>query len=527
MNFIMSPNQIIQKLLKIRGLKSKKQIDEFFNPPHPKDIKSPFDSQSAIDLINSHISQNHKIAIYGDYDVDGICSTAILWETLYATYKNVFPHIPHRESEGYGLSTKGIDHCLSQDAKLIITVDNGIVAHEQIAYARGKNCDVIIIDHHEPDKKLPNANVILHSTSCCAAGLAWFFARDYTEHRIPARIVTQSVAGGLNTEHLSLVAIATVCDLVPLLGINRSFVKNGLEDLKNTKRAGLLAIIQETAIQKITPYEIGFIIGPRLNAMGRLEHAIDSLRLLCTPKLDQATQLAKLLGETNKLRQDETKSSLDHALAALDENNLPDLIVVSDAGYHAGVIGLIAGKLTEKYHRPSIAISVGETESKASCRSIPGFHITEYLRKFDKLLNAVGGHSMAAGFTVSNLNLPKLLKKLNATKIDPKILVKVQRVDLEIPLELVNLDLWLALQRLEPFGMGNPKPIFRSIAVTPTDIKKIGSLGNHLKFKVGDIDCVWFNAGEISSKTGDLVYSLDENHYNGTTTLQLVVKNYG
>src|SRR3989344_2966447 len=172
----MAPDQIMEKILTLRGISN---LDEFFNPPHPKDIKSPFDSQPAIELIKKHIILNNKIAIYGDYDVDGICATAILWETIYASYKNVFPHIPHRESEGYGLSVKGIDHCLSQEAKLIITVDNGIVAHEQIEYARNRGSEVIIIDHHESDSQLPKANCILHSTSCCAAGLAWFFARDY------------------------------------------------------------------------------------------------------------------------------------------------------------------------------------------------------------------------------------------------------------------------------------------------------------------------------------------------------------
>lgn len=522
----MPPDQIITKLLKIRGLTTKKQIDEFFNPAHPKDIKSPFVSQPAIDLIKKHIALNNKIAIYGDYDVDGICSTAILWETLYTNYKNVFPHIPHRESEGYGLSIAGIDHCLEQGAKLIITVDNGIVAHQQIAYARSKNCDVIIIDHHEASDQRPKANCILHSTSCCAAGLTWFFCRDL-QKKFPSPELRRGVRG----EVLELVAIATICDIVPLIGPNRSFAKYGLEELNHTTRPGLIALFKDADLptnheltNQLTPYHVGFIIGPRLNAMGRLEHAIDSLRLLCTHNVGQAAKLAKLLGDTNRMRQDETKSSLDHALAALDENNLPDLIVVSDTGYHSGVIGLIAGKLTEKYHRPSIAISIGETESKASCRSISGFHITEYLRTFDKLLTAVGGHAMAAGFTVSNLNLPKLLKKLNATKINPKLLVKTQRVDLEISLELANWDLWLALQRLEPFGMGNPQPVFKSINLQISNIKSVGKDGKHLKFKVGNIDAIWFNAKNISEDFCDVIYQINEDTYGNIPKLQLIVR---
>ena len=501
----MTLDEIIKKILEIRGITNP---NEFFNPTHPKDIKSPFDSQPAIDLIKKHIGLNNKIIVYGDYDVDGICATAILWETLYADYKNVFPHIPHRESEGYGLSIKGIDHCLSQDAKLIITVDNGIVAFDKIDYIRQRGCDVIVIDHHEPDEKLPNANVVLYSKDCCAAGLSWFFARDY---------LNKSVS-------LELATIATVCDLVPLTGINRSFVKHGLVELQNTPRLGLLALTQEAGLKKIGVYEIGYMIGPRINAMGRLEHAIDSLRLLCTHKLDQATQLAKLLADTNKMRQDETKTAVDHALGMIDENNLPDLIVVSDTGYHAGVIGLIAGKLTEKYHRPSIAISIGETESKASCRSVSGFHITDYLRKYVKLLVAVGGHSMAAGFTVSNQNLPNLLKKLNKTSIDPKFLVKTQRVDLEIPLSSITYELLTKLKTLEPFGLGNPSIVFSTSEVEISDVKSVGADGKHLKFKVGDFDAIWFNAKQIPEGLVDVVYQLEINEFNGKTSLQLNIR---
>lgn len=522
----METDSIIKLLLKNRGLKTKKQIDEFFHPTHPEDIKAPFDSKPAIRLIKSHIKKGHKIAVYGDYDVDGLCSTAILWETLYEDYKNVFPHIPHRESEGYGLSIAGIDHCLAEGARLIIAVDNGIVAHEQIKYCRDKKCDIIIIDHHEASDQRPKANSILHSTSCCAAGLTWFFCRDYlkTEHRIP------------NTEHLSLVAIATICDIVPLIGPNRSFAKYGLEELNHTHRPGLLALFQEAGLsttnhEPITPYHVGFIIGPRLNATGRLEHAIDSLRLLCTKDPVRASLLAASLGQTNRDRQDATLSAVNHAMNQVTNNQLTSLIVVADQTYHQGVIGLVAAKLVEKYHRPAIAISIGEVQSKGSARSVSGFHITDHLRISEKLLINVGGHAMAAGFTVSNLNLPKLLKELNNVKIDPKILVKTQRVDAEIPLTTIDQKLVTRLKEFEPFGLGNPTPVFLSKNVTITDPRPVGRDGKHLKFKAGNLEAIWFNVPSPSlfQREGrgvsyDLTYQIEEDTWNGQSKLQLIIK---
>ena len=234
----MTEAKIIQKLLENRGLTTKKAMDEFFHPTHPKNIPSPFDPQPAVQLIKSHIKSGNKIYIYGDYDVDGLCSTAILLETLYSQYKNVFPHIPHRREEGYGLSQKGIDRCLELGAKLIISVDNGITALDQVKYCRDRGCDIIIIDHHEPGDTLPPANAILYSPVSCAAGLTWFFCHDLqkTEH------------WALNFEHLSLVSLATICDLVPLTGINRSFAKYGLEELNHTIRPGLLALFESASL---------------------------------------------------------------------------------------------------------------------------------------------------------------------------------------------------------------------------------------------------------------------------------------
>jgi len=503
----MDIDSVSKKLLKNRGLITDKQIQDFFSPIQPQDIKSPFDSSPAIELINLHIKAGNAIAIYGDYDVDGICSTAILWETLHKNYANVFPHIPHRESEGYGLSIKGMDACLEKGAKLIIAVDNGIVAIKEAEYCRAHNCDLIIIDHHEKTDKLPDANVILHSIETCAAGLSWFFCRDYLSP---------------NIEHLALTAIAVICDMVPLLGINRSFAKYGLQELNQTTRVGLLALYKEASITAVTPYEVGFMIGPRINAMGRLEHAIDSLRLLCTNAPGRAEELAIILGSTNKARQDLTTASVNHALISVD--TAYDILMVADPSYPAGIIGLIASKLTEKYHRPAIAISVGEKESKASARSVIGFHITDHIHSADHLLLGAGGHAMAAGFTVETAKILELTKFLQNVKIPSELLVKQSRVDAEISLDLVSLELWQEIQKFAPFGLGNPTPVFETKKVIVDNVKKMGKTFQHSKLQIGNLEAVAFNITEIPNNPIDLIYSLDKNTWNGNSKLQLLVK---
>ena len=503
---------LTKTLLEKRGLKSKQEIAEFFSPTAPEHIVSPFDSTPALRLIKEHIKKHHKIAIYGDYDVDGICSTAILWETLHQNYSPVFPHIPHRESEGYGLSNKGIDLCLAEGAKLIITVDNGIVADDEVAYCRKNDCDIIIIDHHEPAQKLPDANVILHSTITCAAGLTWFFCRDFqTMNDEPT-----------NYEQLSLVSIAVICDIVPLLGVNRSFAKYGLEELNKAQRPGLRALFNEAAISKIGTYEVGFIIGPRLNAMGRLEHAIDSLRLLCTRNPKRARGLAMILGETNKARQDQTQSAVRHALDHVDLRQ--SVLMVADVSYPQGVIGLIAGKLAEKYYRPAIAVSVGEVESKASARSIPGFHITEHIRTASHLLLGAGGHAMAAGFTVETGKLAELTTILSQVEIAPELLLRKSRVDAEIPLSTINSELLTMIKSFEPFGLGNPRPVFKTSHVTVSSSKKMGKSLQHTKLQIDGLEAVAFNISEIPANPVDIEYTVDENTWNDQTKLQLMIK---
>ncbi len=511
----MTTDEIVAQLLQNRGLTTRGQVEQFFNPPPPSGLPTPFNSQPAIKLIQKHIQKQNKIAVFGDYDVDGICATAILWETLYHSYPHVFPHIPHRENEGYGLSIKGIDHCLSQGAKLIIAVDNGIVAFDQIDYCKSKDCDIIVIDHHEPSDKLPTPNVLLHSTSACAAGLTWFFCRDlpkpYTLHP--------------NT--LELVAIATICDLVSLLETNRSFAKHGLVELNRTHRPGLLALFAEAHLSKpytLNPYHVGFTVGPRLNAMGRLEHAIDSLRLLCTSNLARAKELAKLLNATNQQRQTETDLSITHAMNQVTNNQLTGILLSADTSYHPGIIGLIAARLVETYWRPSIVVAISDGQSKGSARSIPGFHITEFFRQHAKLFIDLGGHAMACGFTIPTAKIDDLSRLLASAKIDKKLLVKQQRVDLEIPLTLVNLDLYSKLRLFEPYGLGNPTPVFQSTGQI-SDIKTVGRENKHLKFKVDGLDAIWFNATHpLNPIPYTLSYSVEKDTWNGQSKLQLIVK---
>lgn len=507
----MSIDQIIARLLANRNLTTPEEISEFFTPIRPEDLSTPFDSTPAIGLIHSHIDQKNQIFIYGDYDVDGVCSTAILWETLYHAYERVLPHIPDRKTEGYGLSIAGIDKCLARGAKLIIAVDNGIAAHEAVNYCRALGCDIIIIDHHEVGETLPTANVILHSTTTCAAGLSWFFCRDFT--RAP------------HTEHLSLVSLAVICDLVPLLGINRSFATYGLQELNQTKRLGLRALLSED--RQLDTYAVGYIIGPRLNATGRLEHAIDSLRLLCTKDFDQAQELAKKLNTINASRQELTESSILLASQQLSTNPTThnSLLITSSTTYHEGIIGLIASRLTEKHYRPSIAISIGDTHSKGSARSITGFHITDHLRQFSHLLVNVGGHAAAAGFTIENSKLDQFIQLVQIVQLPPEILTRKSRIDCDIPLRAINHELYAKLQEFQPFGLGNPTPTFQSTNVAITNPRRIGKQLNHLKFKVDGLEAVYFNAMNYEPRaTGNIIYTIDLNEWNGSQNLQLIVK---
>jgi len=484
--------EIVEILLENRGMKTEKQIEEFLNPPSPEKLTvkdlglDQKQLDKAIKRIKKAIDNEERIIVYGDYDADGICATAILWETLYKLNKKVMPYIPERVNEGYGLNKKSISALKEKnsDLKLIITVDHGVTANEKIKYAESLGVDVIVCDHHQLGKEKPKCLAVVHTDKVCAAAIAWYLSQEIQKSE-NCRLKAD--------DFLDLVAIATIADMEPLLGVNRSLAKYGLEALNKTKRCGLLAIFEEAGIKQgeIKPYEVGFIIAPRLNAMGRMEHALESLRLVCTSKAEQAKDLAIKLGLTNKERQLLTQETAKHAralfLAQEKEGHLPNLAFISHESYQEGVIGLAAGKITEEFYRPAIVVAKGEVYSKASARSINGFNIIEVIRAQSDLLVDAGGHPMAAGFTIETVKLEEIksrLLELAQKELDGGKLTKTLKIDCEIPLEKVTFKLYEQTRAFAPFGIGNPEPVFASRQMKVFDARVIGSEGKHLKLRV-------------------------------------------
>lgn len=529
---------VINILLENRGINTKNERDEFLNPKLDSvTVKTvgidTSQLKKAVKRIKKAIKSKEQIVVFGDYDVDGICGSAILWETLYRLGVTVMPYIPHRIDEGYGLSIKGIDNVSEQIANvsLIITVDNGIVANVAVSHASKKGIDVIITDHHVPSSTPPKAHAIIHTTLPCGAGVGYLLSREILKQ-------VQDDIG--EDDHLELVALATIADLVPLTGANRTLTKFGLEKLRQTKRLGLLALFKEAALDAKTlgSYHVGHIIAPRLNAMGRLEYAMDSLRLLCTTNPKRAEDLAQLLGSTNKDRQELTAETVQHALSRIrnKELRIKKLLFLAHETYQQGVIGLVAGKLVEEYYRPSIVVSIGKEYSKASARSVKGFNIIEFIRSASEHLIDAGGHPMAAGFTVETKKLTLLqsrLERLAEEQLTEEALTRILRIDMEIPLNAVTEELYKAIQKLAPFGMGNPEPVFVSRDVVIDDMRLVGRDQNHVKLRVSSedtaFDAIAFGLAPRSSEFHignklDIAYSIGLDEWNGRKKLQIKIK---
>jgi single-stranded-DNA-specific exonuclease len=533
-----SEEEIVRVLLANRGIKKEKQRKEFFNPidPHEISLKSlgvnETEIKKAIERVRIARKKAEHVIIYGDYDADGVCSTAILWETLHAAMIDVLPHIPDRFDEGYGVNPDSVEVLKKKDDKLglIITVDNGIVAYDGIKRANELGIDVIVIDHHQPGKNFPHAFAVVHSTAVCGAALSWFFSKEIAEDFL----IPQShfkIGDGLE-----LAAIGTIADQLPLLGPNRSLAKFGLDELNETKRPGLLALFEEARIEKgnIGPYEVNFIIAPRINSVGRLSDGIASLRLLCTRRKDKAIELAREIGKTNLQRQKIVDEVVTHALLGIKDNK-EKIIVLANESYHEGVIGLAASKLVEEFYRPAIVLSKKGEKSKASARSISGFNIIEAIRNTGLILEG-GGHPMAAGFSIETERIEEFAAKINKISeetLTDEILERKLRIDLEIGFEQISQRLMDRLKEFEPTGLGNPTPVFVTRAVEVVSVSVVGRDAKHLKLKLKEnghfFDSIFFGGGEIYSDMSAgskiaVVYSIEENVWNGYKNLQLKIK---
>ncbi len=472
-----SLKQLEKILLKNRDLDDGKV---FFNPPHPTDLttKETGLSVSALSAVATRLLQardlHEEVIIFGDYDADGVCATAILWEALFSLGIRVQPFIPDRFNHGYGLTVAAIEALTAKSKPdLIITVDNGIVAYEALELAKKLGIFTIVTDHHQADtKKLP-ADLILHSTKLSGSGVAWMLA-----HFMAPDVAKRS---------LELAGLATIADQVPILGANRSVAWHGIKALRSTKRLGLLELFAVSGVEqaKITEKTVGFGIAPRINAMGRLASAFDALRLLCTTSPVRAKNLARLLQDKNVERQQLTLDLVAVAKLQAEDQLDASVLVIHSTAFHEGVIGLIAGRLVEEYHKPAIVIAMGESTGKGSARSTAAVNIVELLRSVREHLLELGGHPMAAGFSIEEkkLELFRQAAQENVTKI---MLDQPAEEEIEaecvLPAQLVTLATAEYLEKYAPFGSQNRQPIFAIHDATCVSTKLVGKQANHRKY---------------------------------------------
>lgn len=518
-------NWLLLLLAKNRGLISKKQIENFLAPKLEDILEVRLtDTQKAISRILVALKKNQKIIVYSDYDADGICATAIMWETLFDMGADVLPYVPHRIKEGYGLSKVAITNLAKKKVKLIVTVDHGVTAKEQIEYAKSLGVDVIVTDHHLLPKVLPKPTALVHTVDLCGAGVAWRFCWDLVKKQNPS--YRQQLL-----EKLELAALATVADLVPLIGANRAIVKIGLEHLRKTTRPGIQALYRTTSLNgEIGTYEIGHVLAPRLNAMGRIEHGIDSLRLLCAKNVSLAERLARLLSKTNSKRYDLTVKALEQTLEMVDEEQTVG--VIAHDSLHEGVIGLVASRLVEAHHKPMIVIAKRGVYSKGSARSIPGFNIVEAIRSTSEYLIDGGGHPMAAGFTIETRHIDAFAAKVNSyaqTRITQELLEPIINIECQLEPEDINQKTLEIVKLLEPYGMGNPQPLFLTREMVVEDARIVGLDNQHLKLQLSGIGAIAFNMGKNLAQLRpgflvDVVYTLAQDRYNGPGQLQLKIK---
>jgi single-stranded-DNA-specific exonuclease len=460
------------------------------------------DMAEAVTRIRQAIREDELIAVYGDFDADGITGTVLFTETLHALGGRVIPYIPHRIDEGYGLNEHAIRKLAKREVNLILTVDCGARAAQQARYARDLGLDVIITDHHSLSHELPPAVAVIDAKRAdCSypfkalSGVGVAFKLAQALLLVNGQVRPRAAQSPLAEEQLmDLVALGTVADLSPLISENRYLVRRGLAQLNQPRRPGTAAMMEQAQVkpESVTANTISYVLAPRLNAAGRVDDAMLGYRLLTTSSPQQAQQLAKHLESKNRQRQEATRATMEKALLQVADQEDEALLFAMGDDFPAGVVGLVAQRLCDEFHRPAVVVSVRARDSVASARSVDAFDIAAALDSCAHLLKRYGGHTKAAGFTVSNENLPILQHKLLETATEHLAgldLLPTLDIDAELPLDSLAPEAFATTHQLEPLGEGNPEPVFLSPGVEVREVRVVGN--DHLKLVLSDGHLVW------------------------------------
>ena len=537
-------NPVILQLLYNRGLDNQQKIDEFLYPDYSRDI-NPWQKLSQINLALERIEQalknQEKVVIHGDYDADGVCSTCLMMETLQAIgLKKISVYIPHRETEGYGLNTNTINQFIKDKINLIITVDCGIANAAEIALAKENNIDTIVTDHHHEPLHMPSqavaildpaiANEPYPFKNLAGVGVAFKLAQ--------ALVAKYKLGEGFEKWLLDLVAISTVTDCMPLLSENHTLVRYGLLVLNKTKRLGLRELFKKIGNNfKIIDEEIiGYRIGPRLNAAGRMDHANTAYQLLITDNQKEAEKLTKKLSDSNTARQQITEKIVKQAKERIDSQNEESVLFAFHEKWPVGVLGLVAGRLADEYNKPTFVITKNRGAIVGSGRSIPALNIIETLQECEEFLSHFGGHAQACGFSLKKITdydeFIKKFRQLSAKKMHGVDLRKKIYIDHEIKLDDIAWPLITELEKFSPYGEGNRRPKFLLKKVKIIDIQQVGKDKKHLRLLVSQNrkvqKSIGFNFGAWLEKVKpgeflDLIVELGINEWNGSKEIQLKI----
>ncbi|MFA5128496.1 MAG: single-stranded-DNA-specific exonuclease RecJ [Patescibacteria group bacterium] len=545
---------VILQLLANRGIKTQEQIDEFLYPDYSQDIHDPYlflDMEKAVERIFLALEKKEKIIVHGDYDADGVCSALVVVSTLLAMGADVQVYLPHRELEGYGLNMQTVEELGKNGVNLIITTDCGISNRLEIKRAAELGIDVIITDHHAEPPNLPEAAFAIIDPHLSREKYPF---RDLAGAGVAFKLVQailkspQFKFGGLQFDPeafekwlLDLVAIATITDIMPLLGENRTLVKHGLLVLNKTQRIGLKKLVESLGLNKnkdLDAKNVAFQIGPRLNAAGRIDHANQAYELLKIDDVVEVQNLVDALNKTNEGRQGLSERVMAEAKAQIGEDiGEQKVLFAKGDGWPVGIVGLVAGKIAENFWRPTFIMTEREEDIMGSGRSIPEFDITEGLHEAKDFLSHYGGHAGACGFTLKNKKdlkkFEKILKKFVEQKLSGLELVPTLNIDAEVRLEKINWELFELLEKFAPFGKANERPRYLGREFTVESFESVGTNGNHLRTNLSQGNGVrkkfigfcfgeWCRKLKVGDKI-DVVFEVDVNEWNGNRELQMKI----